>query len=100
MTTEERDEFLQLYSAGRKPVIFHASGLNYQPLGADLQPSTVANFARLIEKLRQAAPQARYDERLANRPGRARVLGPLKERHLDIAVSLLARVLRTQGSPR
>jgi hypothetical protein len=50
----------------------------------------------LIERLRQAVPHARYDERLANRAGRARILGPLlKDRHLDIAVSLLARVLRS-----
>ena len=49
----------------------------------------------LIERLRQAAPHARYDERLANRAGRARILGPLlKDRHLDIAISLLARVMR------
>jgi hypothetical protein len=76
-------------------VVFHATGLNYQSLGTALQPSVAANFAQLIERLRQAAPHARYDDRLANRAGRARILGPsLKDRHLDIAVSLLARVLR------
>lgn len=95
VTTEERDDFFQLYSDGSPPVVFHASGLNYQPLGPPLQPSVAANFARLVEILRQGAPQARYDERLANRAGRARILGPsLKDRHLDVAVSLLARVLR------
>ncbi len=98
VTTEDRDEFIQLYVAARTPIVFHASGLNYQGLGAALQPSVAANFAQLIERLRQAAPQARYDDRLANRAGRARILGPsLKDRHLDIAVSLLARVLRPKG---
>ncbi|MBW8875171.1 MAG: hypothetical protein JF614_09420 [Acidobacteria bacterium] len=95
VTTEDRDDFVQLYSDGRPPLVFHASGLNYQSLGTALQPSVAANFAQLIARLRQGAPQALYDERLANRAGRARVLGPLKDRHLDIAVSLLARVLRS-----
>ncbi|HEX3552881.1 MAG TPA: hypothetical protein VIA62_06600 [Thermoanaerobaculia bacterium] len=95
VTTEDRDDFLQLYSDGRPPLVFHASGLNYQSLGTALQPSVAANFAQLIARLRQGAPQARYDERLANRAGRARILGPLKDRHLDVAVSLLARVLRS-----
>jgi hypothetical protein len=95
ITTEDRDEFIQLYCEGRPPVVFHASGLNYQSLGTALQPSVAANFAQLIERLRQAAPHIRYDERLANRAGRARILGPLlKDRHLDIAISLLARVMR------
>jgi hypothetical protein len=99
VTTEERDDFFQLYSEGRPPVVFHASGLNYQPLGPPLQPSVAANFARLVEIVRSSAPQARYDERLANRAGRARILGPLlKDRHLDVAVSLLARVLRAPGA--
>ncbi len=33
VTTEELDEFFQLYTDGRLPLVFHASGLNYQPLG-------------------------------------------------------------------
>lgn len=99
VTTEDRDDFIQLYCDGRPPVVFHATGINYQSLGTALQPSVAANFAQLIERLRQAAPHARFDERLANRAGRARILGPLlKDRHLDIAVSLLARVMRPPQS--
>jgi hypothetical protein len=95
VTTEDRDDFIQLYCDGRPPVVFHATGLNYQSLGTALQPSVAANFLQLVERLRRGSPQARYDDRLANRAGRARILGPLlKDRHLDIAVSLLARVLR------
>ncbi|HEX4963900.1 MAG TPA: hypothetical protein VF173_23950 [Thermoanaerobaculia bacterium] len=96
VTLEERDDFVQLYAGGRPPVVFHAAGLNYQSFGAALQPSVAANFAKLIERLRQSAPGARYDDRLSNRVGRARILGPssLKDQHLDVAVSLLARVLR------
>jgi hypothetical protein len=93
--TEERDDFLHLYGAGKPPLVFRASAITYQSLGPALQPSIAANFNYLVGALRKAAPQAVYDERLTNRQARARVLGPsLTESHLDIAVSLLARVLR------
>lgn len=93
--TEERDDFLHLYAGGRPPLVFRANAVNYQSLGPALQPSVSANFSHVVEALRRSAPQALYDERLTNRQARARVLGPsLTENHLDIAVSLLARVLR------
>lgn len=93
--SEERDDFLHLYSDGRPPVVFRASAVNYQSLGPALHPSVTANFSLVLEEIRRATPHAVYDERLANRQARARVLGPsLTENHLDIAVSLLARVLR------
>lgn len=93
--TEQRDDFLHLYAEGKPPLVFRASAVNYQSLGPALQPSVTANFSYLVDALRQAAPHAPYDERLTNRQARARVLGPsLTENHLDIAVSLLARVLR------
>ena len=100
VTTEERDEFLQLYSAGRKPVIFHATGLNYQPLGADLQPSTVANFARLIEKLRRRPPTPVTTSGSPTAPAGRAFWAPSRSGTWTSAVSLLARVLRTQGSSR
>ena len=92
--TEERDDFLHLYSAGRPPLVFRASAVTYQSLGPALQPSIAANFAYLVERLRQASPQATYDERLTNRQARARLLGPSLAENVDIAISLLARVLR------
>ena len=96
VTRQQREEFLHLYSAGRPVLAFHAGALNYQSLGPDLKPSSEANFAYLVGALRDAIPGARYDERLASRQGRARVLGPsLTENHLDVAVTLLARVLRS-----
>jgi len=94
VTSEERDDFLHLYSAGKPPLVFRASAVNYQSLGPALQPSIAANFAYLVETLRNTSPQAVYDERLANRQARARVLGPSLTEKLDVAVSLLARVLR------
>ena len=96
--TSDREDFLQLYVEGRPPLVFRSGGLDYRALGTALQPSVQANFTRLNALLRQALPQARYDERLANSQARARVLGPgLGENHLDIAISLISRVL---GSPQ
>lgn len=96
VTREERDDFFHLYSMGHPPLVFRANELDYRSLGPALRPSASENFGLLLAELRRLLPHARYDERLVNRLSRARVLGPsLTEDHLDIAVSLVARVLRT-----
>ncbi|HSG40822.1 MAG TPA: hypothetical protein VLE27_14380 [Thermoanaerobaculia bacterium] len=96
VTREERDDFLHLYSMGHPPLVFRANDLDYRSLGPALHPSVAENFGILLAELRRLLPHARYDERLVNRLSRARVLGPsLTEDHLDIAVSLVARVLRS-----
>jgi len=96
VTNEEREGFLHLYAAGKRPLALRENALDYQSLGPALRPSVAANFSHLLAELRRACPGALYDERLAGRAGRARVLGPSlnPERHLDIAISVLARVLR------
>lgn len=96
VTREERDDFFHLYSMGHPPLVFRANDLDYRSLGTALHPSVAENFNILLAELRRRLlPQALYDERLVNRLSRARVLGPsLTEDHLDIAISLMARVLR------
>jgi hypothetical protein len=95
VTTESREDFLHLYADGLPPLAFHAGALNYRSLGPARQPSAAANFEYLADALRRVLPHARFDDRLTNRQARARLLGPsLTENHLDIAVSLLSRVLR------
>jgi hypothetical protein len=94
----EREEFFHLYADGRPPLVFRSGALDYRSFGAALQPSVQANFTHLVERMRQAFPNARYSERLANRQSRARILGPgLTDSHLDVAISLLARVLRVKS---
>lgn len=90
----ENEGFLQLYPASGPPLAFRQAELNFAGLGR-LEPSVTANFASLVAALRQASPHAVYDERLATLPGQARLLGPSlqPERHLDLAVTLLARAL-------
>jgi hypothetical protein len=93
VTTVEREEFLHLYAGEGPALALRAGALNYQSLGPALQPSTAANFAYLVDFFRRALPHARFDERLTSRQGRARVLGPSLTENLDVAVTLLARVL-------
>lgn len=94
VTKEIRDEFLHLYAPGRPPLAFRAGAINYQSLGPDLQAYSAANFAILTERLRRSL-SGLWDDRLTRSAARARMLGPsLTENHLDIALSLLVRVLR------
>jgi hypothetical protein len=93
--------FLHLYPHPRigPPLVFRQEDLNYAGLGPGLEPSVAANFNRLIGALRRASPRAVYDDRLATPQGQARLLGPSlpPERHLDLAVTLLARTLLASG---
>jgi hypothetical protein len=94
VTTTDREEFFHLYAEGRPPLVFRSGALDYRSFGAALQPSVQANFTHLIGRMRQILPEVRFSERLANSPSRTRILGPgLKDEHLDVAISLLARVL-------
>jgi hypothetical protein len=94
VTTASREEFFQLYAAGRPPLVFRAGALDYRSFGGALQPSVQANFTQLVERMRQTFPDVRYSERLLNTQSRSRILGPgLTDNHLDIAISLLARHL-------
>ncbi len=94
VTTANREEFFHLYAEGRPPLAFRSGALDYRSFGAALQPSVQANFTHLIGRMRQILPEVRFSERLANSPSRSRILGPgLKDEHLDVAISLLARVL-------
>lgn len=95
---EEREGFLHLYAGEHPPLVFREASLHYQALGASLKPAANANFEILVTLLRERATGALFDERLCDKPGRARVLGPTlsPDRHLDLALTLLAKVLRSR----
>ncbi|HEY3572140.1 MAG TPA: hypothetical protein VGP73_29710 [Thermoanaerobaculia bacterium] len=98
VTSVDREEFFHLYAPGHPPLVFRSGALDYRSFGHALQPSVQANFTLLVEEMRRALPQVSYNERLANRQSRARILGPgLTDKNLDVAVSLLARVLRARS---
>ena len=78
------------------------SALTYESFGPRRQPTRAANFAALLAELRRRCTAAVFDERLLTRAGQARVLGPAlpPDEHLDVAVTLLERVLPKPARPR
>ena len=56
------------------------------------------NFAYLISELRRFCPGAKYDDRLLNRVGQVRLLGPTlnPETNLDLAIDILAASRRDE----
>ena len=96
VTAEERTKFLYLYAGNHPQVIFSQSGMTYEGFGAAMKMSQELNFAYLISELRRLSPGAVYDDRLLNRVGQVRLLGPAQnpETNLDLAAEILARSLR------
>lgn len=95
-TEENRERFLNIYSRDRKTFVFHENALQYDALGKALQPSRSANFSHVVKELKRRCPEAVFDDRLLSRGNQAQILGPMFDpgEHLDIATSLLAKLLR------
>ena len=88
---------LYLYVNGRKqPAVFIHDQIEYDGLGLLMQLSREINFARLSEELRKLSTRAVCDDRLLQRIGQTRLLGPTlnPETNLDLAAAILARTLR------
>jgi hypothetical protein len=98
VTTEERSKVLYLYAGNRLPVIFSQNGMIYDGLGAAMKLTRELNFTYLISELQRRSPGAVYDDRLRNRAGLVRLLGPAldPETNLDLAVEILAQSLRSR----
>ena len=98
VTTEERSKVLYLYAGNRLPVVFSQNHMIYDGLGAAMKLSREMNFTYLISELRRLSPGAVYDDRLRNRAGLVRLLGPAldPETNLDLAVEILAQCLRSR----
>jgi hypothetical protein len=96
VTIEERSKILYLYAGNRPPIVFSQNGMIYDGLGAAMKLTRELNFTYLIGELRRLCPKAVYDDRLRNRAGLVRLLGPAldPETNLDLAVEILAQCLR------
>ncbi len=90
---EVREKVLYLCVDHQPRFIFPQNSMVYGGLGTKMKPSREMNFIQLVTELRLRCPAAGYDERLLNRAGQARLLGPVlrPEANLDIAVEILAR---------
>jgi hypothetical protein len=96
ITTEAREQFVNLYSGDAPTIVFRETALDYNSLGSALMLSRSDNFTYIVTELRRCCMGAKYDERLMNRAAQAALLGPLlkPEEHLIVATALLAKVLR------
>jgi hypothetical protein len=94
-TSTESDEFLLVF-ADAEVVSLREHELQYQSLGAALQPSRMANFRHLVAELQRRATSALRDDRLMRRSVQTQTLGPMlkPDDHLEFAASLVAASLR------
>ena len=93
VTTEDRTRLLYLYAGSRPQIIFKQSGMTYDGFGAAMKMSQELNFTHLSSELRRLSTQSVFDDRLLNRVGQFRLLGPTlnPETNLDLAAEILAR---------
>lgn len=65
-TTTQSEPFLLLHRRdGQSDVIVYEHRLDYRFLGAEMQPTSIGNFATLLARLRAWAPSVTVDERAA-----------------------------------
>ena len=93
---DDREPFLDVHASGRPVLAFCERHVQYDGLHLERQPTAAANFGRLIARLREQAPQARYDDRLNPRAGQIGVLGDRLTPEADLAIAslVLARALQ------
>ncbi len=90
---ESGGPFLLVHAEALPTLAFREDELQYQGLGAALQPGRASNFMRLVSELRARAGEATWNGQLMTAAGQRHVLGGVlsPERDLDAALALLAR---------
>ncbi len=88
--TETRDEFVLLCrNDGEPDIMLYERRLDYRFLGAQVAPSSHANFDLLLAKIRALTPGARFDDRIA-RPGFVAAMPSTSVDPVDLALFLVA----------
>jgi hypothetical protein len=90
--TEDSEQVLYMFRrSGASPWLLRERSAHYGGLGAALRPTSLENFSNTVERIRNSAPLAAYDERLVNsRPIRGVANGV---EATDILAHLLAKHL-------
>lgn len=85
------EPFVYAFAPGTPTLAFHAAKLQYGALQEAIAPTRAVNFRRVVQRLRQGCPDARYDDRLRRLPAQTRLLGPTlrPERYLELAIALV-----------
>ena len=91
-TSTDSQGFVIVYHALGPPVALLEKALLYQSLGPQMQPSRMANFVYLANRLRQRCERAVWDERLLRRAAQQQLLGATlaADDYLDLAIALVA----------
>lgn len=99
--TVRPEPFLYAFASGGVTLAFHAASLHYGALSGAIEPTRTANFQRVVQRLREGCPQARFDDRLRRWTEQARVLGPTlrPERYLELAIALVVDGEQRPRSP-
>ena len=103
---QEREQVAYFFRrSGERPWILRERHARYEGLGAERKPIAFQNFVLTIDRLREAAPMAVYDDRLVRRRVAERVRedtmlkATYKTSHeaMDLLAHLLAMQILTQG---
>lgn len=97
---DEREPLVEVHAPSAPVLEFGEHRLQYDGLHLERQATAAANFARLVARLREQAPQAGYDDRLNTRAAQLAVLGDrlAPETHLEVATLLVAQTLQSVRS--
>ena len=93
---EDPEHFLLVYGRGGTAAVYEAEVI-FLSLGDQIQPSRLANLNLVTERLRKAAPQARYDDRLL-RLGRRPL--PFEGDSVDVVAEILRNAMDGFRRPR
>lgn len=93
--TTSYTSFLYLRADGDAPIIIRETDVLFDGPGTPAQPTRQAAFQHILQRLREAAPQAVFDDRLMRQAGQVRLLGRslAPETHLNVALAVLAHAL-------
>ena len=90
------EDLLFVFTRADTPLRMSDAELQYQGLGAAIQPSRMANFQYLVAELARRCPRATLDERLRHRAAQTQLLGHTlsPDTYLPFAIGLVADSLR------
>ncbi|PLX77992.1 MAG: hypothetical protein C0615_04295 [Desulfuromonas sp.] len=91
ITTDDRERMLYLCANNGARVLCGQESMSYEGFGGEMKPSREMNFNMFVTKIRESCPDAVFDERLAQRAGQVKLLGPTlnPDTYIDLAVDIL-----------
>ena len=94
-TSDTREGFIEIFPREGPSILLLETGLIYDGMGMNKQPTRLANFNALFQVLNERSSGAKVDDRLMSRGNQVRILGSLltPEDNVDVAITLVAHAL-------